>query len=118
MLIALFREIGMSGSSGGGGGGGVVDTQPSCSDLKFRILVSSPHPAAVAKLKVGDLLDIDVAQQGAQVVVRVLQNGVLVGGLAGPDATRLRNCIEGGYDYRAEVLSITGGQVRSEVTHA
>jgi hypothetical protein len=107
----------MSGSSGGGGGGGVPDTQPSCNDLKFTILVSSPQPAAVAALKVGDVLDIDVAQRGAQVVVRVLQNGTLVGGLAGPDATRLRNCIEDGHDYQAEVLSITGGQVRVEVTH-
>lgn len=109
----------MSGSSGGGGGGGggVPDTQPSCDILKFNILVSSPQPAAVAALKVGDVLDIDVAQRGAQVVVRVLQNGTLVGGLAGPDATRLRNCIEDGHDYQAEVLSITGGQVRVEVTH-
>jgi hypothetical protein len=107
----------MSGSGGGGGGGGVPDTQPSCNDLKFSILVSSPQPAAVAALKVGDVLDIDVAQRGAQVVVRVLQNGTLVGGLAGPDATRLRNCIEDGHDYQAEVLSITGGQVRVEVTH-
>ena len=109
----------MSGSKGGGGGGGgVPDTPPSCNDLKFTILVSSPQPAAVAALKVGDVLDIDVAQRGAQVVVRVLQNDTLVGGLAGPDATRLRNCIEDGHDYQAEVLSITGGQVRVEVTHA
>ena len=107
----------MSGSSGGGGGGGggVLDTQPSCNQLKFSILVSSPQPAAVGALKVGDKLDIDVAQQGALKLVRVLRNGTLVGGLAGPDATRLRNCIEEGHDFQAEVLSITGGQVRVEV---
>jgi len=107
----------MSGSSGGGGGG-VPDTQPSCSILRFTILVSSPQPAAVATLNIGDMLEVDVAQVGAAVVVRVLKNGTLVGGLAGPDATRLRNCIEDGHDYQAEVLSITGGQVRVEVTHA
>lgn len=105
-----------SGGGGGGGGGGVPDTQP-CDTLKFTILVSSPQPAAVATLKVGDVLEIDVAQRGAQVVVRVLQAGTLVGGLAGPDATRLRNCIDAGHDYQAEVLSINGGQVRVEVTH-
>jgi hypothetical protein len=108
----------MSGSSGGGGGGGgVPDTPPSCNDLKFSILVSSPQPAAVAILKVGDVLSIDVAQRGGQVVVRVLHGGTLVGGLAGPDATRLRNCIEAGHGYQAEVLSINGGQVRVEVAH-
>ena len=108
----------MSGSSGGGGsGGGIPETQSSCDNLKFSILVSSPQPMPVAALKVGDVLEIDVAQRGAQVVVRVLQNGTLVGGLAGPDATRLRNCIEDGHDYQAEVVSITGGQVRVEVTH-
>jgi len=109
----------MSGRNGGGGGGGggVPDIQPSCDALKFSILVSSPQPAAVAALKIGDVLDVDVAQLGAQMVVRVLQNGTLVGGLAGPDATRLRNCIEEGHDYQAKVLSVTSGQVRVEVTH-
>ena len=107
----------MSGSGGGGGGGGVSDPQPLCSELKFTILVSSPQPAAVAALELGSVLMIDVAQQGIQMVVRVLHNGTLVGGLAGPDAARLRNCIEGGHVYEAEVLSINGGQVRVEVGH-
>jgi hypothetical protein len=103
--------------SGSGGGGGLPDFQPSCDNLKFTILVSSPQPAAVSVLKVDDVLEIDVAQRGEQVVVRVLHKGTLVGGLAGPDATRLRNCIEAGHEYQAKVLSITGGQVRVEVTH-
>lgn len=107
----------MSGSSGGGGGGGVPDNPPSCDALRFTALVSSPQPVAVASLKVGDVLDIDVAQRSGQVVVRVLKEGQLVGGLAGPDATRLRNCIDDGHSYRAEVLSINVGQVRVEVTH-
>lgn len=106
----------MSGS-GGGGGGGVPDPRSPCGELKFTILVSGPQPVAVAALKPGDVLIIDVAQQGAQMVVRVLRNGALVGGLVGPDATRLRNCIENGHSYQAKVLSINGGQVRLEVTH-
>jgi len=109
----------MSGSGGGGGGGGgVPDTPPSCNALKFKALLASPQPAAVATLRVGEFLDIDVAQQSGQVVVRVLKkNGTVVGALAGPDATRVRNCIGQGHDYQAEVLSINLGQVQVEVTH-
>jgi len=106
----------MSGR-GGGGGGGISDTAPSCSSLRFTAQVTSPQPAAVAILQVGETLHIDVAQMGGQVVVRVHKNGQLVGGLAGPDATKLRNCIGDGHNYQAKVLSINGGQVRVEVTH-
>lgn len=106
------------GGGGGGGGGGTPDTAPSCSALKFKALLASPQPGAVTTLRVGEILDIDVAQQAGQVVVRVLQkNGTLVGALAGPDATRVRNCIDQGHDYQAEVLSINLGQVHVEVTH-
>jgi hypothetical protein len=105
----------MSGSSGGGGGGYSYQA-PSCELLKFSILVSSPQPAGVALLTVGDVLDIDVTQMGAQVVVRVLKGGTAVGGLAGPDATKLRNCMDEGHAYKATVLSLNGGQVRVEVT--
>lgn len=108
----------MSGSGGGGGGGGGSDYAPSCAALKFEAQLTSPQPTVVATLKAGDMLDIDVATINGQVVVRVLKNGQVAGGLAGPDATRLRNCIEQGHDYKAIVKTINGGQVRVEVVHA
>jgi sRNA-binding carbon storage regulator CsrA len=72
----------------------------------------------VATLNVGDVLTIAVVQMNGHVIVQVLSNGQPAGGLTGPEATRLRNCIDQGHNYTATVLQITGGQVRVRVEHA
>lgn len=110
----------MSGGGGGGGrgGGGSGDDPPSCATLKFEAQLTSPQPAVVATLQIKEVLDIEVANVGGQVVVRVLKAGQPAGGLAGPDATRLRNCIEQDYEFKAHVKSINGGQVRVDVLPA
>lgn len=106
----------MSGSSGGSGGG--HDYESPCDKLRFEAQLTSPQPAVVAKLDVGDVLDIEVVNMKGQVVVRILKKGQATGGLAGPDATRLRNCIDQGHQYKATVRAINGGQVRVVVEHA
>lgn len=106
----------MSGSGGGGGGGG-YDNESPCDSLKFEAQLTSPQPLIVATLAVGDDLEIAVVTMKGQVVVQVLKNGQVAGGLAGPDATRLRSCIEQGHNYKATVRSINGGQVRVLVEH-
>lgn len=109
----------MSGSGGGGGGGnsgGSANDSP-CESLKFDAQLTSPQPAVVATLVVGDVLDIRVDKLQGQIVVKVLKGGLVAGGLTGPEATRLRNCIEGGHAYEAEVMSVNGGHVRVRVTH-
>lgn len=108
----------MSGSSGGGGsGGGRGDVDPPCDKLQFEAQLTSPQPAVVETLKVRDVLVIAVAIMKGQVVVQALKNGELAGGLAGPDATRLRNCMDQGHQYTATVRAINGGQVRVLVEH-
>lgn len=106
---------GRDGGSGSGGGGNIYDTP--CDRLRFEAQLTSPRPAVVATLFVGNVLDISVVNMGGQVVVQVLKNGQVVGGLAGPDATRLRNCIDQNHEYRATVRAINGGQVRVLVEH-
>lgn len=106
----------MSGSSGGGGG--APDYESPCDSLRFEAQLTSPQPAVVSRLKPGDLLDVRVVNMKGQIVVQVLKDGEAAGGLAGPDATRLRNCIEKGHDYKAKVWTINGGQVRVFVEHA
>lgn len=92
--------------------------EPSCDLLRFEAQIASPQPAVVATLSVGEVLSVDVATMNGQVVVRVLKGAAIVGGLAGPDATRLRRCAEEGHLYKATVRSINGGQVRVFVEHA
>lgn len=106
----------MSGSSGSGYSGG-PDSEVSCDALGFEAQLTSPRAAAVAQIGAGTVLDIEVVQMSGQVVVQVLHQGLLVGGLTGPDATRLRACIEAGHEYEAVVRAINGGQVRVRVAH-
>lgn len=106
----------MSGSSGGGGGGGggVYDDAP-CERVRFEAQITSPQAPVVATIAVGDALDVVTATMQGVLVVQVLKGGRVAGGLAGPDASRIRNCMEQGYSYRAVVLTVLGGQVRVRV---
>jgi len=107
----------MSGSSGGGGRGSGGDYDSPCDKLRFEAQLTSPQPTVVATLVVGDALDITVATMKGQIVMQVLKGGQVAGGLAGPDATRLRNCMDQGHQYKAAVRSINGGQVRILIEH-
>jgi len=107
----------MSGSGSGGGGSGPDRDDWSCATLRFEALIASPQPAVVANLAVGEVLLIATATMNGQTVVQVLKGPQLVGGLAGPEANRLRNCIEQGHEYEATVRSINAGQVRVLVEH-
>lgn len=106
----------MSGSGGGGSGGGPGYSSP-CDTLRFDSQLSSPQAPVVATLSPGDVLLIAVAQMNGQVVVQVLRRGQPAGGLTGPEATQLRNCIEQGHNFNATVLQVNGGQVRVRVEH-
>lgn len=107
----------MSGGGGGGGiGGGYANDSP-CDKLRFDAQLTSPQPSVVGTLMVGDALDIVVATMNGQVVVQVRKAGNLAGGLTGPDATRLRNCMDQGHQFGATVLTVNGGQVRVRVEH-
>lgn len=105
----------MSGSGGGGGHGG--DYDPPCDKLRFEAQLTSPQPAIVGTLSAGDVLDIATVTMKSQLVIQTLKNGQVAGGLAGPDATRLRNCMDEGHQYKATVRVINGGQVRVLVEH-
>jgi hypothetical protein len=107
----------MSGGGGGGGGGGAPDDDVDCDKLKFEAQVTSPQASVVGTLSVGDVLEVNVVNMKGQMVVQVVKNGKPAGGLAGPDATRLRNCINDGHRYKATVRTINGGQVRVQVVH-
>lgn len=108
----------MSGSGGGGSSGGGPGYSSPCDTLRFESQISSPQAPVVATLNPGDVLLIAVVSMRGQVVVQVLNQGQPAGGLTGPEATQLRNCIEQGHDFKAIVLSVNGGQIRVRVEHA
>lgn len=106
----------MSGSNGGsGGGGGSWEAPSTCENLVIDTQLSSPKPAVIAGIKVGDVLDVTL-QQGAGTTVVVMHGGQIAGGLASPQVQRLRECLEGGTVYGAEVTAINGAQVKIRVS--
>ena len=105
-----------SPSTGNGNGGPGYSSQ--CDTLRLDLQLSSPQAAVVATLNVNDVLLIVVVPMNGQVIVQVLSQGQPAGGLTGPEATQLRNCIGQGHNYTATVLQIVSGQVRVRVEHA
>jgi hypothetical protein len=83
----------------------VIDTQ-----------LSSPKPAVIAGIQVGEVLDVAVQDMAGTSAVVVLRQGQIAGGLASPELTRLRQCISEGYQYKATVTDVQGGQVRVRVS--
>ena len=96
----------MSGSSGGGSGGGgfFFGDGVACDRLHFETDVRSPNPTIVGQIQVGDDLTVGLDQTQAQAIV-LMHQGQLVGGIASPQATRLRECLLEGTLYKATVIT-------------
>ena len=107
----------MSGSSGGGGGGGggSTDWTINCDTLVIETQLASPDATVIAGIQVGDVLSVESRQMNSVTVVVVVHNGQVAGGLAAPQLPSLRECMNGGTQYEAKVLSKSNGQVRVSV---
>ena len=95
--------------SGGIGGqeidGGGVDR---CI-ITIETTLASPVPTEVATLTVGEILAL-VLEEAPPAVVAVRPSGARVGAIT-QRAADFSRCIQDGYAYSAEVLSINGGAV-------
>lgn len=92
--------------TGGIGGGATV-----CELLAFETLLSSPKPAVVQQLSVGDYLEVVVVTNTNGIDMVVVEfRGQTVGGLVSRQ-NDIKQCIIKGFEYEAEVRSINGGQV-------
>lgn len=95
---------------GGSGSGGYKPTAPTspCARLAFQATINSPKPTVVVQLKVGDVLDVVLTPQGQSVVLE--HNAQQAGSLTGTQVAQLINCINSGFEYRAVVVQLNGGQ--------
>jgi len=105
----------MSGSGGGPGLGGQSSTFDDCTSLVIDTQLSSPKENVIDRLHEGDMLDVVCQEIEGRVVVVLLYEGELAGGVAAPQVQRLRECLEDGTRYIAEVKSINEGQVRVRI---
>lgn len=103
----------MSGGDPGpgpSGPGAASGARTNCESLAFETFLSSPKPAVVTQLNVGDVLDIAVQTSGGIETVAVLFNGQVAGGLV-QNSDRIKACISQGFDYQADIRGIQGAQV-------
>ena len=101
------------GSAGLGSGGGSGRSE--C-DFPFETVLASPVAGEVADLVIGGVLRV-VLQDSPPAVIAVTSAGNVVGGIT-QAATDLRNCLQQGVEYAAEVVHINGGAVRVFVQRA
>lgn len=105
----------MSGS-GGGDLGGPIDSGRDCDALTFVTTLSSPAPDVIGQLSEDDQCAIQLRdEQGVRVLAVVADDGRIAGTLTS-HVPELIRCIQQGYEYVAEVLSISGGAVRVRVS--
>ena len=108
----------MTGTKPRGGPSTDWSAPVSCADIVIDTQLGSPKPAVIAGIAVGEVLVVAVQVINGVRTVVVLRNGDLAGGLASPQATDLRECIDKGFRYGATVTDVSGGQVRVRVAQS
>jgi len=103
--------------SGNGGGVPTVDGPidgENCTNLIINTNISSPQALAIRNLTKGIILDVQaIGDQGP--INFYNENGDLVGSVISRVMIRLLSCIVKGFEYEAEVLSITDGEVEVQI---
>lgn len=105
----------MSGS-GGGGYGGFNEPEISCENLIIETQLTSPRENVIAKIGVNTVLDVSLEQAGPSAVVVLTHQGEVAGGIASPQMTRLRECIQLGTRYSATVTAKSDGHVQVRIS--
>jgi hypothetical protein len=106
-----------AGGAGGGGGGGGGNGGDPCTIIEKTIL-NSPNATVVASLKSGNQLSVQLEKTPRQRVVVKDQSGQIAGAITSANLLQIIECLDGGYAYKATVLSVTGGKVEIEISPA
>lgn len=102
---------GTGGGGTGGGGGGTTEGSP-CISFTRTVALNTPIPKVVRSLRVGQLLRLELA--GGQSTGRIearTENDDLAGAITFDGVSRLKQCLQEGYTYVAEVVQLPGGGV-------
>lgn len=90
---------------------------PDCPDLAFSTTIASPVPDEVDSLEEGDTLDVDLVERGGVTIIGVMRSdGTVIGSVASGPIAQLRECLQRGFTYGAEVDSVEGGAVTVRIS--
>ena len=105
------NSIGSGGSPGSGSGAGGGSDADDCLFVQTAPL-SSPVPAVVSGLKVGDVLEVDLqnSPSGNRLLVSTA-GGQAAGSLTHPGHLKIIQCIGTGHIYKATVVQKTGALI-------
>jgi hypothetical protein len=106
---------GTGGADGAGdaGGGGLADL---CQKAYRGVRLSSPKDLVLSKLKVGDLLNLEVREQrGSLVLYAVTESKEDAGTVISTSAVQIIRCIQAGYLYFAIVKVLNGANCTLEI---
>jgi hypothetical protein len=93
-------------AAGGQDGGGAAGEDP-CNIVE-RTPLNSPNSTVLATLRVGDILNVVYVPGPPQRLVAEQSHGVIAGSITSPSMLQIIQCIQRGYAYVAEVMSIRG----------
>ncbi len=104
---------------GGSGSGGYtpVSYSGNCAALTFQAQLNSPQPGVLKDLRPGMILSVELTPLPKQ-IVQVLHGKLLAGALTGPQSAQLINCLQNGFPFQAEVISVRGGMCTVSVSPA
>lgn len=95
----------------GGSIGNIGGKAVACDAVGFETLLSSPKQEVLDTISVGDTLEIVTYNQNGIEVVVAMAKGNVVGGIV-ENSEKLKNCIEKGFSYEADVREINGAKVK------
>lgn len=102
----------------GGGGGGSSGGGPEKCSFTERTILNSPIPNVVSRLIPGEILIVELEAQPRKRVVVKNAMGAVAGAITSARLVDIIECMELGFGYEAEVLSVQGGRIEIEVRPA
>lgn len=103
-----------SSSGGGGGSGGDSDK---CAIYESTVL-ASPVASVITTLSGGDILILELETAPRNRVVAKNDTGLVAGAITSIRLVDMIECIQAGFSYQAQVMSISGGRVEVEIRPA
>jgi hypothetical protein len=111
-----WRQPSGSKKPEGAGDGGVGGTDK-CAIYETSIL-ASPVASVIATLNVGEKLAIVLETTPCNRLVVIAALGIVAGAITSAQLVDMVECMQAGYNYQAEIKSITGGSVEVEISPA
>lgn len=103
----------MSGPGGGPPIGPPIDPGTNCDELTFKTKLASPDASIVSKLKIGDVLNVQIHNKAIAVVHMAGVAGSII-----ENVPALLRCLQQDYKFMAVIEAISGGVVEIEVRPA